>query len=175
MPEVITRHFGDGKNFGISVTYVHEEVPLGTGGALGLLPKNIGNLPLIVINGDILTDLDFTELIDFHSRANVDATMCLREVETAVAYGVVSVDRSRVSGMVEKPVYRHLINTGIYVLSHECVNAVEQGVNIDLPTLLEKRMKKDYEVGAYKFFGKWIDIGKMEDYSRAQEEVLNNE
>lgn len=168
LPEQITDHFGDGSEFGVRISYVHEDTPLGTGGALGLLPKNIVEEPLILLNGDILTDLDFADMLESHENKGADATMCLREQETSLAYGVVEVTEGMVTGMVEKPTYRHLINTGMYVLSNSCIKSVKRGMRIELPTLLEQRIKAGCTVNSYHFYGKWIDIGQMNDYVRAQ-------
>lgn len=168
LPKQIMDYFGDGSRFGVRIDYVHEDVPLGTGGALGLLPSGLGNKPLILMNGDILTDLDFADILESHEAKGADATMCLREQETSLAYGVVDVVEGNVTGMLEKPTYRHLINTGIYVLSVECVRSVEKELRIDLPTLLEKRLYEGHVINAYTFYGQWIDIGQMNDYVRAQ-------
>lgn len=168
LPKQIMDHFGDGSQFGVSIDYVHEDVPLGTGGALGLLPSDSGHKPLILMNGDILTDLDFTDILESHEIKGADATMCLREQETSLAYGVVDVVEGNVTGMQEKPTYLHLINTGIYVLSAECVRSVEKELRIDVPTLLEKRLHEGHLINAHTFYGQWIDIGQMNDYVRAQ-------
>lgn len=170
LPDQIMDYFGDGSELGVRVTYVHEESPLGTGGAVGLLPSDISEKPLILLNGDILTDLDFVDLLESHESNKVDATMCLREQETSLAYGVVDVVDGTVVGMIEKPTYRHLINTGIYVLSHSCIKSIEKAERIDMPSLLQQRMKKGLIVNAYSFYGRWIDIGQMNDYLRAQDE-----
>lgn len=168
LPEQIKDHFGDGSELDVNISYVHEEQPLGTGGALGLLPPDIAEKPLILLNGDILTDLDFGHILESHEDKGADATMCLRELETSLAYGVVEVVEGNVTGMMEKPTYRHLINTGMYVLSDACVKSVERGMRIDLPSLLEQRIQAGCTVNAYTFYGKWIDIGQMTDYVRAQ-------
>ena len=168
LPEQIKDHFGDGSALGVNISYVHEEEPLGTGGALGLLPLDIPEKPLILLNGDILTDLDFGFILESHEDKGSDATMCLRELETSLAYGVVEVVEGNVTGMMEKPTYRHLINTGMYVLSNSCVKSVKRGLRIDLPSLLEQRIQAGRSVNAYTFYGKWIDIGQMNDYVRAQ-------
>jgi dTDP-glucose pyrophosphorylase len=172
LPDQIIDHFGDGTEHGVNIIYLHEEQPLGTGGALGLLPSDIIEKPLILLNGDILTDLDFVKVLESHDSKVSDATMCLREQETSLAYGVVEVAGGKVTAMVEKPIYRHLINTGIYVLSNSCVNSVQKGARIDLPSLLERRIKEGYQVNAYTYYGKWIDIGQMSDYIRAQDEIM---
>lgn len=168
LPEQIREHFGDGSAHGVNISYVHEETPLGTGGALGLLPADINEKSLILLNGDILTDLDFGHILESHENKGADATMCLRELETSLAYGVVEVVEGKVTGMMEKPTYRHLINTGMYVLSSSCVESVEKGQRIDLPSLLEQRIREGRKVSSYIFYGKWIDIGQMNDYIRAQ-------
>lgn len=173
LPEQIIEYFGDGSALGVSISYVHEEAPLGTGGALGLLPSDIGQKPLILINGDILTDIDFVDVLESHENKYADATMCLRQQETSLAYGVVEVDQGKVTKMVEKPTYRHLINTGMYVLSRSFVTSVEKEKRIDLPSLLQQRIKEGRTVNSYTFYGRWIDIGQMHDYLRAQTDFKN--
>ena len=175
MPHVITNYFGDGSAYGVSIKYIPEETPLGTGGALSLLPRDISSLPLILINGDVLTDADFEEILSTHLKFNADATMCLREHETSVAYGVVTVEDDAVVGMLEKPIYRHNINTGIYVLSNELISSVGKNEKIDLPTILEQRMAIGKKISAHVFHGKWIDIGQITDFKRAQKEILKIE
>ena len=168
LPNQIMDYFGNGDSLGVRINYVHENKPLGTGGALGLLPLDMAECPLVVLNGDVLTELDFVDLVEAHVKKSADATICLREQETSLAYGVVEVESDRVIGMVEKPTYRHLINTGIYVLSHSCFRSVEKEKHLDLPSLLERRINQGKRVAAYTFFGKWIDVGQMNDYVRAQ-------
>lgn len=171
MPEVIQEHFGDGSHWDISITYIHEDTPLGTGGALGLLPKNLPQLPLIMMNGDVLTKIDFTELLDHHESHNLDSTMCVRELEYKISYGVVESEDGLITNMVEKPTYRYHINTGIYVLSPECVASVQHNTQIDLPTLLKQRMDKSKRVGIYTTSEYWLDIGQMTDYQKAQQDI----
>lgn len=171
LPERIVEHFGDGTDLGVRIEYVHEQTPLGTGGALSLLPPNSVSSPLVLINGDVLADVDFTAVLEFHNLSQADATMCLRQQETSIAYGVVETHGKFVSTMVEKPTYSHLINTGIYVLSPELVNAIDKPRKIDLPTLLEQRMELGFKIAAYKMYGLWLDIGKLSDYNKAQEEL----
>lgn len=171
MPEQIHEHFGDGSKWNVSITYIYENEPLGTGGALGLLPKNLPDLPLIMMNGDVLTKVDFRHLLDHHESNGFDATMCVRELEHKVSFGVVESQNSLVTAMVEKPTYRYHINTGIYVLSPECVAAVKPNEKIDLPTLLQQRMKEDKRVGIYASYDYWLDIGQMADYQKAQQDI----
>lgn len=171
MPEVITEHFGDGSAFGVSVTYIHEDKPLGTGGALGLLPQSIAKLPLILMNGDVLTRVDFTNILEHHENQEVDATMCVRELEHQVPFGVIETDEGLISEMVEKPTYRYRINTGIYVLNPDIVSSVSRGSYIDMPALLQQNMDSNKKVGTYTSHDYWLDIGRMEDYQRAQTDI----
>jgi len=171
MPEVIQEHFGDGRQWNISITYVHEDSPLGTGGALGLLPRSLPELPLIMMNGDVLTKINFDELLEHHELNGLDATMCVRELEYKISYGVVESDDGLITNMVEKPTYRYHINTGIYVLSRECVFSVQPNTEIDLPTLLKQRMDINKKVGIYTTHEYWLDIGQMADYQKAQEDI----
>lgn len=171
MPEQISSHFGDGSEWDITITYVHEDSPLGTGGALGLLPKSLPKLPLIMMNGDVLTKVDFKRLLDHHEKNDFDATMCVREVEHQISFGVVESKDNLITAMVEKPTYRYRINTGIYVLSTECVASVKPNTKIDLPTLLAQRMEKEEKVGIYTSYDYWLDIGQMADYQKAQQDI----
>lgn len=171
LPEKIIDYLGDGSKFGISIEYVHEEFPLGTAGALSLLPDSLTNDSLIMMNGDILTDLDFTKIVDFHEQNSFDATMCVREQEYQISYGVVDIEDNIVTGMREKPTYQYDINTGIYVLSKNCFSNVKEEVKIDMPTYLEKRISDGFTVGAHRHNGYWLDIGQMSDYQKAQRDI----
>lgn len=171
MPEQIRDYFGDGSEWNVSIGYVHEDTPLGTGGALGLLPKTLPNLPLIMMNGDVLTKVDFAKLLEHHEQQRLDATMCVRELEHQVPFGVIESNNGLITEMVEKPTYRYRINTGIYVLSPACVAAVIFDNKIDLPTLLEQRIAKNHQVGIYTSYDYWLDIGRMSDYQKAQQDI----
>ncbi|QTN24266.1 CBS domain-containing protein [Rhizobacter sp. AJA081-3] len=171
MAETIRDHFGDGSRWGAQIRYVHEEQPLGTAGALGLLPRDEIDQPLFMMNGDLLTNLNFDNLLKFHNEHASLATMCVREYEHRVPYGVVESDGRRVRSMVEKPVHRYFVNAGIYVVSPELARAVEPGTRIDMPTLLEQQMAAGREVQVFPIHEYWLDIGRMEDFQRAQFEV----
>lgn len=171
MPEQISQHFGDGTKWRANITYIHEEIPLGTGGALGLLPKNIPDLPLIMINGDVLTTVDFNRLLDFHVENNAAATMCVREYDYQIPYGVISGDGNRIISMIEKPIHHYFVNAGIYVVSPDIVQSVPKDVRIDMPTLLEQHMDNDAQVLMFPIHEYWLDIGRMEDFKRAQSDI----
>ncbi|EGQ8295091.1 CBS domain-containing protein [Vibrio parahaemolyticus] len=169
MPEQIHQHFGDGSNLGVNISYVHEDSPLGTGGALGLLPEDMPkDLPLIMINGDVLTKVDFQRLLNFHIENDADATMCVREYDYQIPYGVINGEGNQITSMVEKPVQRFFVNAGIYVVSPRVIQSVEKNQNIDMPTLLEQHMKERQKVLMFPIHEYWLDIGRMDDFKRAQ-------
>lgn len=169
LPEMIREHFGTGEKWGVNITYVHENQPLGTGGALGLLPKDIPDLPIMVINGDVLTKIDFKSLLDFHTSKNANATMSVREYDYQVPFGVIESEGYQIKGMVEKPVHRFHVNAGIYVISQSIVKSVKENEYIDMPTLLERYL--DDNLLMYPFHDYWLDIGRMDDFNRAQNDI----
>lgn len=169
LPEMIRDYFGDGQQWGISIHYVHESIPLGTGGALGLLPKDLPKLPIFLINGDVLTKINLEEVLNHHNKNNACATMCVREYEYQVPFGVVESDGSHIKRMVEKPIHRFHVNAGIYVISPEIVGSVEKNEVIDMPTLLERHLHK--QVLMFPFHEYWLDIGRMDDFKKAQLDI----
>lgn len=169
LPEMIIEYFGNGEKWGVKIEYVHEELPLGTGGALGLLPENLPDLPVLVINGDVLTKIDFEALLTFHNTNNAIATMCVREYEYQIPFGVIESEGHDIISMVEKPIQRFHVNAGIYVVSREIINSVKRNEVIDMPTLFEKFLGKD--VLMFPFHEYWLDIGRMDDFKRAQTDI----
>lgn len=171
MPELIHNHFGDGSNWGVKISYVHEEKPLGTGGALGLLPKDLPQLPLIMMNGDVLTKVSFKKLLEHHMTQNFAATMCVRDDEYRIPFGVIETDQQLITAMVEKPTYRYKINTGIYVLNLEIIAKISSNQRIDMPCLLEQNRQAGKQIGTYTSYDYWLDIGQMKDYQKAQQDI----
>jgi len=171
MPEQIKEHFGDGSQWNVKISYLHEETPLGTGGAVGLLPTDIPQLPAIVMNGDILTKVDFQLLLKFHEDNDADATMCVREYDYQIPYGVISGSGNRITDMVEKPVQRFFVNAGIYVISQDIIKSVSANTYIDMPTLLEQKIENKGEVLMFPLHEYWLDIGRMDDFKQAQVDI----
>lgn len=170
LPEMVRDYFGDGKRWGVTIRYTHEETPLGTGGALGLLPHEEINEPMLMMNGDLLTTLNYRELLDFHNEHKGVATMCVREYEYQIPYGVIQSEGHLIRSMVEKPVQKFFVNAGVYVLSPELVKSVTAGTKVDMPTLLEREIANRHEVTMFPVHEYWLDIGRMEDFKRAQVE-----
>lgn len=171
LPEQIREHFGDGSNWDVSIRYIHEDEPLGTGGALGLLPIGEIDQPLFLMNGDLLTNISYLSLLAFHEEHGGVATMCVREFEQQVPYGVIQSEGVRVTDIVEKPVQRFTVNAGIYVLSPELVRSVRPGTAIDMPNLIHREIRAGRRVNIFPVKEYWLDIGRLEDFERAQSEV----
>ena len=171
MPEVIREYFGNGEKWGVSIQYIHEEEPLGTGGALGLLPHDEIDQPLFMMNGDLLTSLNVHSFLEFHENHNSVATMCVREYEHQVPYGVITSEGAQIKSMVEKPVHKFFVNAGIYLLNPELVKSVDRGMRTDMPTLLEQQIDAGRSVNMFPIHEYWLDIGRMDDFQRAQNEV----
>ena len=173
MPEVIREYFGDGSKWNVAISYVHEEQPLGTGGALGLLPDGLPELPLILMNGDVLTNVDFERVLEFHNKHNAAATMCVRDYEYQVPFGVINGEGHFIRSMIEKPIQRFFVNAGIYVVSPEMRKSVVKQQRIDMPSLLEKFIDQGSDVLMFPIHEYWLDIGRIDDFHRAQTDILN--
>ncbi|MEX2987733.1 nucleotidyltransferase family protein [Serratia fonticola] len=171
MPEVIRDYFGNGSKWNVNIEYVHEENPLGTGGALGLLPEGISELPLIMVNGDVLTTINFERLLNFHTENNAAATMCVRDYQYTIPYGVIESDGSKIISMEEKPTKKFFVNAGIYIVDSSVRMAVKKNQHIDMPTLLEQKMNAGNDVLIFPIHEYWLDIGRMDDFNRAQEDI----
>ncbi|MFI0472264.1 nucleotidyltransferase family protein [Halomonas sp. HMF6819] len=174
MPEMIRAHFGDGRLWGVSIQYIHEERPLGTGGALGLLPKAEIDQPLFMMNGDLLTTLNFESLLQFHQDHPASATMCVREYEHQVPYGVIEGKGHHIISMVEKPLQRFFVNAGIYLLDPELVQRALPNHPIDMPTVLENEIAAQRNVNMFPIHEYWLDIGRMEEFTRAQKDIAGS-
>ncbi len=176
MAERFRDYFGDGSRWDVSIQYIHEEEPLGTAGALGLLPHDEIREPFFMMNGDILTNVSFTNMLDFHLSNQANATLCVREYEHQIPFGVISSlpgNDSQVLDMVEKPKQKVLVNAGIYLLDPSLLASVQRGQVIDMPTLLQHNMDAGNSVHMFPIHEYWLDIGRKEDFLKAQSVVLN--
>ncbi len=164
--EVISQHFGDGRDFGVEIQYVEEDQPLGTAGALGLLDES--DEPLLIINGDILTQLDFQAMLSFHLEHRADMTVAVKQQEMQIPFGVVETDGALVTQISEKPAIRHFINAGIYLLSTAVRRYIPSGHRYDMPDLITRLIAEGRRVVGFPVLEYWIDVGQEEDYLRAQ-------
>lgn len=169
--EQVIRHFQDGSRWGVTIQYIHEDQPLGTAGALGLLPKDAVQRPVIVVNGDILTRVNYEALLQDHDRHTPAATVCTRQYDFQVPYGVVEHDGQRITDITEKPVHRFFVSAGIYVLAPQVVHAIEPQVRLDMPDLLKREIAGGRIVRMFPVHEYWLDIGRMGDFEIAQRDI----
>ena len=167
--ELIRSYVSDGRRLGVRVRYVEEPTPLGTAGALGYVKAAVRG-PLLVMNGDILTKLDFRAFHDAHVAENAAVTLGVREDEYQIPFGLVETQNGLVSQIREKPVQRYLVSAGIYVMSPEAIERVVPGVRLDVPDLINDVVAGGGRVRYHVIREKWIDIGALEDFHRANEE-----
>lgn len=165
----IKDYFGDGTRWHVRIDYLEETRPLGTGGALSLLPQKLSD-PLLVLNGDVLTRIDYGRLLRFHDEHQAAATLCVREHTTQIPYGVVRIDDLHVLTLEEKPVLSHYINAGIYLLDPALLDLVPHDKFFDMPQLLENAMQHEYRVSAFPIHEYWLDVGHPETLERAHGE-----
>ena len=172
--EQVRAHFGDGSRWGVRIDYLEEREPLGTAGALGSLDRAKVDTPLLMMNGDLLTRLDFGQLLDYHEERGGLATMCVREYDFQIPYGVVRGDGGQVAEITEKPVQKFFVNAGIYVLEPDILDQCRSKEAVDMPDLLRLAMRKGGKVNMFPIHEHWLDIGQMEEYQRAQIDADNS-
>jgi len=168
--EMIQDYFGEGDRWGVQVNYIHEKERLGTAGALSLLPER-PTTPMIVMNGDILTRTSFDSLLKFHEAQDAVATMAVREYDYQVPYGVVRMDGAKIKAIEEKPLQRFFVNAGIYTLSPEVLEYIPKNTFFDMPTLFENLIVANQSTAAYPLREYWLDIGRMSDLERANQQI----
>ena len=169
LKQQIIDHFGDGGRWGVTIEYLEEETPLGTAGALSLLPPTLKD-PVLVMNGDVLTRFDFNHLMHFHQEHGADATMCVREHVTQIPYGVVQLDGTTVRGFQEKPAITHFVNAGIYVVSPRSLTLLQPNTPCDMPQLLERVTLQAGQIRAFPIHEYWLDVGQHDMLLRADGE-----
>ncbi|TDL51809.1 CBS domain-containing protein [Paenibacillus dendritiformis] len=165
--DMIKEYFGDGSKWGIGITYINESERLGTAGALSYLSDMGITEPFFVMNGDLLTKVNFDRLLEYHIENKAMATMGVREFEYQVPYGVVRTSDYKLLGIEEKPVQRYFINGGLYVLQPETLQFIPKGSYYDMPELFQKLIENHYETTVFPIREYWIDIGRMDDFKRA--------
>jgi dTDP-glucose pyrophosphorylase len=169
---MIEDHFGNGERLGVQIDYLREESPLGTAGALGLLNPR-PEAAFVVTNGDVITDIRYGELLDFHIRHDADATMAVRVHEWQHPFGVVQTNGVEIVGFEEKPVARSHINAGVYAFEPHALNVLSAEAHCDMPTLFERLQAKARRTVAYPMYEPWLDVGRPDDLNRANAENDN--
>lgn len=166
---MIQDYFGDGKEFGVNIEYVLENQRMGTAGALSLL-KEKPTEPFFVMNGDLLTNVNFEHLHNYHLATNSIGTMCVREYDFQVPYGVVNILNSKITSIEEKPTHKFFVSAGIYMLSPEVLDYIPENQFYDMPTLFEKIIAENKNAISFPLREYWLDIGRIEEYKKANEE-----
>jgi dTDP-glucose pyrophosphorylase len=163
---MIKEHFGDGGKWGAEITYLDEDQPLGTAGALGLLHPR-PTAPFIVTNGDVLTDIHYSELLNFHMRSDAAATMAVRLHEWQHPFGVVFTKGIEITGFEEKPISRTHINAGIYALDPRALDHLKPGEHCDMPTLFARLKDGAARTIVYPMHEAWVDFGRPDDFENS--------
>lgn len=170
--DMIKNYFKDGSKFGVNIEYIEENKRLGTAGALSLLKQEI-NEPFFVMNGDLLTNINFEHLLDFHGFGNSIATMCVREYEHQVPYGVIQIRDNKIESIEEKPINKFFVNAGIYILSPKVLEFIPDNKFYDMPTLFQELINNQLNVLSFPIHEYWLDIGRIIDYEKANNEYSN--
>jgi dTDP-glucose pyrophosphorylase len=158
----IEEYFGNGENFGVKIEYLREKSPLGTAGALSLL-NPIPNCPIIVTNGDLITEVHYSDLLDFHELHGASATMAVRTLEWQSPFGVVETDGVNIRKYEEKPIFRNQVNAGVYVLNPSILTLIPKSESIDMPVLFKKLQEEDRRLIAFPIHEQWLDVGQPKD------------
>lgn len=167
--EIIKEYFGNGDKFGVKIEYVLESQRMGTAGALSLLQKRPKD-DFFVMNGDLLTNVNFEYLHEYHKDSNALASICIRKYEMQVPYGVVNVRANKVTSIEEKPTQSFFVSAGIYMFSPIVLDFIPKGVFYDMPTLFSELLKHDFPIHPFPIREYWLDIGRMDEYRRANDE-----
>jgi NDP-sugar pyrophosphorylase family protein len=167
LAELIEAYFGDGSRFGIELVYWREDEPLGTAGPIAHM--DLAGERVLVMNGDLLTTLDFAPLLDEHRSSGAAATIAVLAREVAIDFGVVHLDGDTVASFEEKPVLSYNVSMGVYVFERNVVELIPRGGHYDFPDLLGAVLDRGWAVHAYRFGDFWLDIGRPEDYELAVE------
>jgi len=167
--EIIEEYFKDGRKFGVNIEYIHENKRMGTAGALSLIRKKL-NEPFFVMNGDLLTNINFEHMMEYHLSNNAIATMGVREYDFQVPYGVVNVDGENILSIEEKPVHSFFVSAGVYVLDSKVLDFIPNDEFYDMPTLFEKVIENKMKSVSFPIREYWLDIGRLEEFEKANNE-----
>ena len=166
----IENHFGDGSQFGVEISYIKEGKKLGTAGALSLI-SNRPNSSLLIMNGDLLTSINFRQLLEYHDEKNADATMCVREYDIKVPYGIVELKNDNVEMIKEKPTQKFFINAGVYVVNPKLLSKLKDSEYMDMPHFLQMLLDEKHTISAFPLREYWLDIGRLSDFEKANQDA----
>lgn len=170
--EILKNYFGNGSKFGVNIEYIDEDKRMGTAGALSLMRNRLQE-PFFVMNGDLLTTLNFEHFLDFHLTNNSIATMAVREHEYQIPYGVINQTDQKITSIEEKPVQRFFINAGIYLLNPDVLGYIPDETFFDMPSLFEHLIKSNVPPLSFPIREYWLDIGRIEELEKAQNDYYD--
>ncbi len=168
--DMIERYFGHGERWDVQIDYLREDAPLGTAGALGLL-QSLPEEPFLVTNADILTDLRYSELLDYHRQHTTIATMAVRRYEAKNPFGVVRTNGIDILGFDEKPVEYTYVNAGVYILESSALAFLNKGERCDMPILFERLKQSNLRTIVYPVHENWLDMGRPDDLEQAHKQL----
>lgn len=166
LKEQIIDHFEDGSRWGVTIQYLVEDQPLGTAGSLQLLPDSVKE-PFLVLNGDVLTRFEPSQLLDFHTQHQAKATLCVRDHDYTLPFGVVKTNGVELSSFEEKPTFRHLVNAGVYMIDPQLLSFLTPNKYTDMPSLLQDVQQAGHRVVVCPIHEYWIDVGRPESLEQA--------
>jgi dTDP-glucose pyrophosphorylase len=169
--EIIENHFKDGSDFGIKVRYTHEKKRMGTAGPLSLIDFEISD-NLFVVNGDLITSIDFNDFLEFHLKQNADATMCVRSYSNEIPFACINADNdNNLLEIQEKPSFNYYINAGMYIINKNLLKLIPNDTFYDMPTLFEEALGKEKLVKIFRMDDYWLDIGQPSDYQKGNDDL----
>ena len=164
----LKKYFGNGNKFNVNITYLKEKKPLGTAGSLSLLPIKKISKELIIINGDVLSDINFLNLIEFHKKNKADVTVCGSQQKISLPYGILELNNLNIKKIEEKPNIVQYVNAGIYVFKAKILKKITNNNFLDMPDFINKLIEKKYKIKIYPIHEYWADIGQIDDYNKAK-------
>jgi NDP-sugar pyrophosphorylase family protein len=169
LAELVMAYCGDGHKFGVRIDYSREDQPLGTAGPVALVSGL--EETFLVMNGDLLTTLDYSEMYRYHQERGAIATLAAYQREVKIDLGVIDIGEDNwVEDYIEKPTYKYSVSTGVYIFEPQVLDYIPPNQRLDLPELVLRLKHHDYPVNVYRFDGYWLDIGRHDDYEKAIEE-----
>ncbi len=164
--KTIKDFLGNGSKFNVKIKYIKETKPLGTAGSLSLI-KDLSKFPSVIINGDILSDIDYVDMLEFHKKHKSNATMAVKVHELQNPYGLVEMNGYNIRGFTEKPIYKNFVNAGIYILNNSAIKLLKKNHHCNMPDLFDKLKKNNMKIKGYPIHENWIDIGNPDDLKTA--------
>ena len=171
LKEQIIDYFEDGSKWNVNISYLEENEPLGTAGSISLLPHE-PKKSFLVINGDVLTKVDYNHLIDFHNFHKSDLSVCVTELNTQIPYGVLEIDNLEIKNFKEKPFITNYISAGIYLISPKLFSYIPKKTDFDFPDLIKIATEEKFKINAFPLYEYWQDIGSLENLNKSKKDDI---